>query len=89
MQVYVFPFSLNSAGATTIVLPQDFPAGIRRVRLKPPVGHAWTFTSVAGNTYPLNMDEALDVGPCSMQPGETIGSATLDSGSGNGKGMVS
>lgn len=89
MQVYVFVFPMNSAGMTAIVLPPDFPSGIRTLRLAPPSAHAWTFQSNAGVQRALNMDQELPLGPGSFQAGETIGAAQLDSGSGNGSGVAS
>lgn len=90
MQGFPFTATIDSSGsADVITLPQDFPSGVRKIRLKPPEGHAWTFYGPGTTSFPLGVDEPLELGPALYQAGETIGSASLDTGTGTLRGIAS
>ena len=94
MQGFVFEFAFDASGSPdAITLPHDFPVGMRRIILKPPIGHAWTFYGEGSTGHPLQMDEPVELkrepAQASFQAGETIGRAALDTGSGNGGGLAS
>lgn len=92
MQAFVFSFAFDATGTPDeITLPQDFPLGMTRIILKPPTGRAWTFYGPGGSGYALSVDEALTLtreGQAPFMPGETIGRAELDTGSGSGTGLA-
>lgn len=90
MEGFVFEFTGDSSGsADEIRLPHDFPSGLRRIVLRPPVGHAWTFYGPgAAKSLPLSMDETLTLGPAAYSANDVIGYWALDSGSGTGKGIA-
>lgn len=92
MQAFPFTFIFDSAGSPdNIVLPQDFPNGIRSILLRPPAGHAWTLYGIGPDGHALNMDESVTLtrsgGQCPFIAGEVIGRAELDAGSGTGQGL--
>lgn len=90
MQPFPFSFDFDASGSPdSITLPQDFPNGVCMIRLKPPVGHAWTFAGQGSTTYVLQTDEILELGPMYCAAGQVIGKAVLDTGSGTGKGIAS
>lgn len=90
MQPFPFSFDFDASGSPDpITLPQDFPGGVCTVRLKPPIGHAWTFVGQGSTTYALQTDEIMELGPLYCSAGMTIGKAVLDTGSGTGKGIAS
>lgn len=90
MQPYPFTFAFDSSGsADDIALPANFPRDNCIIKLKPPVGHAWTFVGANGVSYVLTTDEEITLGPMYAAPGLVIGAAILDSGSGTGKGIGS
>jgi len=63
MQGFPFSFDFDSSGSPdAIVLPQDFPSGVVTIRLKPPVGHAWSFYGPGAEFFALQMDEELTLG---------------------------
>ena len=87
MQAFVFSFTADSSGtADNITLPQDFPAGKKRILIRPPAGHAWTFYGLSSTGYPLDPDQEFQClrsdGEAAFVAGETIGSAANDTGSG-------
>ena len=90
MQPQSFTFAMDAVGSPdNITLPADFQEGICRIRLKPPVGHAWTFYGISNAAFPLTTDEALDLGPLHATPGMVLGRCALDTGSGTGLGVAS
>lgn len=90
MQPFAFGFTFDSSGsADDILLPQNFTSGVCTIRLKPPAGHAWNFVGLDGTTFPLDMDEVLTLGPGYFAAGQKLGAASLDTGSGTGKGIAS
>lgn len=87
---FTFTFTIDSAGSPDdIVLPANFPTDRCTIRLKPPTGHAWTFTSVNGVAFVLDMDEVLTLQLGYHTSGQTIGAGALDAGSGTGSGVAS
>lgn len=91
MYAFPFTFTMDASGSPdAIVLPQDFPSGVRSLILKPPVGHAWNFYGPGATVkHVLATDEPLPLGPIYVAAGETIGFGELDSGSGTGRGIAS
>lgn len=90
MQPFPFTFDFDASGSPdNIVLPANFPGGRCVIRLKPPVGHAWTFVGINGVSYTLSTDQEIPLGPLYGVAGLVIGAATLDSGSGTGQGIAS
>jgi hypothetical protein len=90
MQGFPFTFSIDAAGSPdAITLPHDFPTGVRTLRLRPPAGHAWNYYGPGSTYYALGTDEELVLGPGPYHAGETIGSASLDTGTGTGRGIAS
>jgi hypothetical protein len=83
-----FTFTADASGsADAITLPQSFPMACRRILVRPPAGHAWTVHIYVGGTgYPLDVDREFAFERSSeespFKPGETIGYAVLDTGSG-------
>lgn len=89
MQPFPFAFTIDSSGsADDITLPQDFPGCECRIKLKPPVGHAWQFYGLGSVYYDLQMDEPVELGPSIFTPGQKIGAGILDSGTGTGRGIA-
>lgn len=88
MQGFNFTFTADSSGSPDVIaLPSNFPHGLRTILITPPAGHAWSYFGFGKSTegYPLSMDRELKlprIGEGSFEPGEIIGAASLDSGSG-------
>lgn len=88
MQAYTFTFIANATGSPDeIQLPQDFPSGKKRILIRPPAGHAWTYYGFNRSTgYPLDTDREFEVlrqtGEAPFSALDIIGAAALDTGSG-------
>lgn len=94
MQVFPFTFTIDAVGnPDSIVLPADFPVGLRHIQLRPPVGHAWTFYGAGATGFDLTTDQSVSLVRSYNQPPfialETIGRASLDTGTGSGAGLAS
>ncbi len=94
MQAYVFDFVFDASGsADDITLPMDLPHGFRTIVLHPPSTHAWTFYGIGSSGFSKAADATVTIvrttAQAAFQPGEVIGRAVLDTGSGTGKGLAS
>lgn len=96
MTPVIFDVDMDAVGSRNpITLPIADVGGQRYLRIRPPLGHQWTFYGQAagGVGYPLDVDQEYvlerPMGQAPFSPGETVGWTDLDTGAGTGSASLS
>ena len=91
----VFTFTADASGSRdAVTIPEAATyAGFRRLKIRPPQGHAWSYASVptSGATgVAMSMDEEYQIerGSGEFMGGEVVLYAALDTGSGTFTGVL-
>lgn len=94
--MFTFEIDMDASGARDQVqLPADAPIGCRSLKIRPPTGHAWSYSApaAASTAVTASTDEEMDFrrsdAQPAYQPGENLPLfVALDTGSGTGLGTL-